>query len=229
MSGLTLEQASTIVDAALKKGRETGCAPLTVAVLDGGGHLVAFKREDRSRYVILGVTFRLRPDGEPAVRYPELARHLEALGHAPSLAEARATVIEIRRRKSMVLDAGDPNRRSVGSFFMNPLVEPALAEAVREALRHAERADEAARMPAYPGADGLVKLSAAWLIERAGLQRGYGNGAVGISSNHTLALVNRGGATAAQVAALAREVRARVRDAFGITLVPEPVFVNLEL
>jgi UDP-N-acetylmuramate dehydrogenase len=188
-----------------------------------------FKREDRGRYVILGVTYRLRPRGEPALRYPELARHVEELGHPPSLADVRRTVIEIRRRKSMVIDEDDPNRRSVGSFFMNPVVDPPTAEAVRETLRRAGRAEDAQRMPAFPGPDGRLKLSAAWLIERAGLEKGYGDGAAGISSNHTLALVNRGGATAAEVVALAREVRGRVQDAFDVTLVPEPVFVNLEL
>jgi UDP-N-acetylmuramate dehydrogenase len=138
-------------------------------------------------------------------------------------------VIEVRRRKSMVIDAADPNRRSVGSFFMNPIVGVRTADAVRDALRRQGRDDEARRMPAFPAGDGHVKLAAAWLIERAGLRKGHGDRTVGISTNHTLALVNRGGASAAQVAALAREVRRRVHDAFGITLVPEPVFVNLEL
>jgi UDP-N-acetylmuramate dehydrogenase len=188
-----------------------------------------FKREDRGRYVVLGVTYQLRPGGEPAVRYPELERHLELQGHTPTLVNVREAVIGLRRRKSMVIDPEDPNRRSVGSFFMNPRVEPAAAEAVREALRRGGRGDEAGAMPAYPCDDGRLKLSAAWLIERAGLARGYGEGRAGISTNHTLALVNRGGATAADVLALAREVRQRVRDAFGVTLVPEPVLVGLEL
>lgn len=92
-----------------------------------------FKQDDRGRFVILGVTFALRPGGAPAVRYPELARHLEPLGHAPSLAEVRAAVIELRRRKSMVIDPADPNRRSVGSFFMNPIVEEGVAEEIGRA------------------------------------------------------------------------------------------------
>lgn len=188
-----------------------------------------FKREDRGRYVILGVTYRLRPGGEPALRYPELARHLEQQGHAPILARVREAVLAVRRRKSMVIDPQDPNTRSVGSFFMNPIVETAAAEGVRESLRRQGRAEDAGSMPAYPCDEGHVKLSAAWLIERAGLNRGYGAGRAGISANHTLALVNRGGATAADVVALAREVRQRVREAFGVTLVPEPVLVGLEL
>jgi UDP-N-acetylmuramate dehydrogenase len=189
-----------------------------------------FKREDRGRYVILGVTFRLRPGGAPALRYPELVRHFDALGRGPSLAETRNAVIEIRRRKSMVIDPGDPNRQSVGSFFMNPVVAAADAEEVRRVLRAGGRAEDADRMPAFPTADdGRVKLSAAWLIERAGLQRGHARGAAGISTNHTLALVNRGGATAQEMVALAREVRQRVQDTFGIVLVPEPVFLNVAL
>jgi UDP-N-acetylmuramate dehydrogenase len=188
-----------------------------------------FKGEDRGRYIILGVTYQLRPGGEAAVRYPELERQLESLGHTPTLAHVREVVLALRRGKSMVIDPDDPNRRSVGSFFMNPMVAPATAEGVRESLRRQGRIEEAGRMPAYPCDDGRVKLSAAWLIERAGLRRGYGDGLAGISTNHTLALVNRGEATAADVVALAREVRERVRDAFGVTLVPEPVLVNLEL
>jgi UDP-N-acetylmuramate dehydrogenase len=188
-----------------------------------------FKREDKGRYVILGVTYRLRPGGAPAVRYAELAQSFESLGRDPLLPEVRAAVIAIRRRKSMVIDPLDPNRQSVGSFFMNPIVPATTGDDVRRALRGMGRQEEADRMPAFPAADGKVKLSAAWLIERAGVERGYARGAAGISTNHTLALVNRGGATAAEVVALAREVRQRVRDAFGVQLEPEPVFVNLTL
>ena len=188
-----------------------------------------FKQQDRGHYVILGVTFALRPGGAPALRYPELTRHLQGLGHPPSLAETRAAVIELRRRKSMVIDPADPNRRSVGSFFMNPIVGHAVAEGVRAALRGTGRPEEAERLPAFPTGDGRVKLSAAWLIERAGVVRGYARGAAGISSNHTLAIVNRGGATAHEIAALAREVRDRVHDTFGVTLVPEPVLVGVEI
>lgn len=188
-----------------------------------------FKREDRHRYVILGVTYRLRPAAPPAVRYPELSAHLAGLGRAASLSEVRAAVLEIRRRKSMVIDPEDPNRRSVGSFFMNPVVPPQTAEAVRATVRGMGRDEQADRMPAFPTADGHVKLSAAWLIEQAGLTRGHVRGAAAISTSHTLAIVNRGGATAREVVALAREVRQRVQDTFGIVLVPEPVFVNLEL
>jgi UDP-N-acetylmuramate dehydrogenase len=193
-----------------------------------GYRMSRFKAADAGRFVVVAVTFRLRPGGAPAVRYAELARALEG-DPAPRLAEVRETVIALRRRKSMVLDDADPNARSVGSFFMNPVVPAAEAEAVESRVRSAGvlGADEA--MPRFPAGDGHVKLSAAWLIERAGLRKGHGDGRVGLSTNHTLAIVNRGGATGAEVAAFARSVRARVRDQFGVTLHPEPVFVGHSL
>jgi len=188
-----------------------------------------FKREDRGRFVILAVTYRLRPGGRPAVRYAELERHLAARRIAnPTLGDVRGAVIDIRRRKSMVMDPDDPNRRSVGSFFMNPVVPAEQADRLEAALRRDGALAMPDKMPAYPAPGGGVKLSAAWLIERAGLRRGDRRGRAGISTNHTLAIVNCGGATAGEVVSLAREVRDRVRERFGVTLMPEPVFVGLE-
>jgi len=176
------------------------------------------------------VTYALRPGGPPAVRYAELARHLEERGlAAPSLAEVRETVVGLRRRKSMVLDPEDPNARSVGSFFTNPIVPAAVADELETVLRRDGVLGEGEHPPRFPAGDGRVKLSAAWLIERSGLAKGYQRGKVGLSSRHTLAIVNRGGAAAADVVALAREVRARVHDRFGVTLVPEPVFVGVSM
>ena len=184
-----------------------------------------FKRADAGRFLITAVSFRLRPGGAPTVRYGELDRRLHEEGiPSPTLADVRRTVLALRRAKSMVIEPGDENRRSVGSFFMNPTVGPDEAESVRARANGA-----AGAMPAYPAADGRVKLSAAWLIERAGLTRGFGDGPVGLSTRHTLAIVNRGGATARQVIAFARVVRDRVRDRFGLTLRPEPVLVGLDL
>jgi UDP-N-acetylmuramate dehydrogenase len=189
-----------------------------------------FKREDRGRYLVLAVTFRLTPGGAPALRYAELERALAGRGGARAgLGEVRDTVIAIRRRKSMVIDPDDPNRRSVGSFFMNPIVPEALRTRVQDALRAEGREAEAEAMPSWPAGEGRVKLSAAWLIERAGLHRGYRRGNAGISSNHTLAIVNCGGGTAREVVELAREIRGRVQERFGVTLEPEPVFVNVSL
>lgn len=177
-----------------------------------------FKGSDR--YVVLSVCLGLgeSPRGRP-VRYAELARRLgvSAGEHAPA-ADVRAAVLELRRGKGMVLDPADQDTWSAGSFFTNPLLAP----------------DEAQRLlpgdaPRWPEADGRVKASAAWLIERSGFGKGYGDGAVRLSEKHTLALTNRGGASTAELLALAREVRDGVRERFGITLVNEPVLVGCEL
>ncbi|MET0551463.1 MAG: UDP-N-acetylmuramate dehydrogenase [Vicinamibacteria bacterium] len=187
-----------------------------------------FKAADRGRFAVLGVTFRLRR-GEPgAPRYAELARALSGVA-APTVRDVRRTVLALRRAKSMVLDPADPNRRSAGSFFTNPTVDADTAAAVRAAAAGAHGPEVAAAMPAFDGGGGRVKLSAAWLIERAGLAKGDGAGPVGLSTNHTLAIVNRGGATAREVAAFARDVRERVETRFGVRLVPEPVLLGLDL
>ena len=177
-----------------------------------------FKLEDRGRFVVTSVTYRLERGRAPAVRYPELARYLAERGRAePSLADVREAVLAIRRRKSMVLDPTDPDSRSAGSFFVNPVVAPEVADAI-----------ETDGMPRY-AAPGGVKLSAAWLIERAGFAKGYRRGNAGLSSKHTLAIVNLGGATAVEIRDLAREIGDRVCERFGVALTPEPVFVGIEL
>ncbi len=166
-----------------------------------------FKGQAKDRYVVISVTFRLRPGGPPALRYPELRAALDGVD---DLGAVRETVIAIRRRKGMVLDPQDPDTRSDGSFFTNPVVPP-------------ERAPEGA--PQFPSPEG-VKLSAAWLIEQAGFHKGFRYGRVGISTKHTLAIVNRGGGTAAEVRELAAMIQAGVRAKFGVELQPEPVFVR---
>jgi UDP-N-acetylmuramate dehydrogenase len=168
-----------------------------------------FKYHDRR--VVLSVTFVLREGAMSGpLRYAELARALDVpIGGSAPLAEVRDAVLALRRRKGMVIDAADPDSVSAGSFFTNPVLETAPAGA-----------------PAWPEPDGRVKTSAAWLIEQAGFHRGYGNGRIGISSKHTLALVNRGGGTTEELMALAREIAGGVRDRFGIELHPEPVLVG---
>jgi UDP-N-acetylmuramate dehydrogenase len=184
-----------------------------------------FKREERDRWVILGVTFRLRCGGEPALRYAELVRHFEAEGGEADVARVRGAVLALRRRKGMVLDADDPDTRSDGSFFMNPVVPAAALDGVL--ARIAARGIEVEGVPRYPASDG-AKLSAGWLIERAGFRKGHAHGNVGLSSKHALAIVNRGGGTAREVVELVREIRARVEDAFGVLLVPEPSFIGFD-
>ncbi|MEU8367063.1 UDP-N-acetylmuramate dehydrogenase [Micromonospora tulbaghiae] len=181
-----------------------------------------FKYSDR--WVVLTVDFRLtRSPLSGPVRYAELARALGVeVGDRVPLADARATVRKLRAGKGMVLDAADPDTWSVGSFFTNPVLPGDVFEQVRE------RAADLGQPPNWPGADGTVKVSAAWLIDKAGFGKGYaGPEGVAISSKHTLALTNRSGtASAAALVALAREIRDGVESRFGVTLHPEPVLIN---
>ncbi len=175
-----------------------------------------FKHADAGRFVVLEVAFLLRPGGEPMLRYPDLVTELG--GATPTLASTRAAVLAVRRRKGMVLDDTDPDTRSVGSFFMNPLVA---------AAEHALLRDDAGQpAPSFAASPGRLKVPAAWLIERAGFKKGHARGPVGISTKHPLAIVNRGGATARELVAFAREIQRAVVDRFGITLRAEPEFVG---
>jgi UDP-N-acetylmuramate dehydrogenase len=182
------------------------------------------------RYVVLSVTFALAVQARSApVRYAELAA---ALGVAPGDqvdgAEARAAVIELRQRKGMVVDPADPDTRSAGSFFLNPVLDATAFAVVEAAAR--TRCGAGTRVPRYDAGDGLVKVPAAWLIERSGFTKGYnpGDGAR-ISAKHTLALVNAGSASTAALLSLAREIRDGVHAAFGVTLTPEPILVGVTL
>jgi UDP-N-acetylmuramate dehydrogenase len=188
----------------------------------------AFKRTP-GRWVVLAVTFALeRSELSAPVRYAELARALGVeLGERAPLAEVRAAVLALRRGKGMVIDPADPDSVSAGSFFTNPILDPGAFAALER--RVAERLGDGAGPPAFPEADGRVKTSAAWLIERAGFHRGHGDPrGIAISAKHTLALTNRGAGTTAELVALAREIAGSVRDRFGVDLVPEPVFVGHE-
>jgi UDP-N-acetylmuramate dehydrogenase len=181
----------------------------------------AFKHQER--HVVLAVRFRMREqEVSGPLRYAELARTLDVpVGGAAPLGEVRAAVLGLRRGKGMVVDPADPDSVSAGSFFTNPILELDAFEAL------AARADgQVGAPPAFPEPDGRIKTSAAWLIERAGFHKGYGDGRAGISSKHTLALVNRGGATTAELVGLAREIAGGVHDRFGVALAPEPVFVG---
>jgi len=181
-------------------------------------------------FVVLSVSFRLAVQTRSApVRYAELATSLGvSVGDQVESTEVRAAVIELRQRKGMVIDPSDPDTRSVGSFFVNPVLDgPALA-AVEAAAR--ARCGPQTRVPRFDAGDGRVKVPAAWLIERAGFGKGYhpGDGAR-ISAKHTLALVNSGSASTAGLMALAREIRDGVRDTFGVSLAAEPVLVGVAL
>ncbi len=178
-----------------------------------------FKSEAPEGYVVLAVSYRLATRGAPAIRYADLERDLASRGiSAPSLADVRASVLRVRRSKSMVLEDGDPNRRSCGSFFLNPVVT------AEELARIEALVGSEGSMPRWPQPDGRVKLPAAWLIERAGFSRGEVDGPVGLSTRHTLAIVCHEGAKAADVVRFARRVREQVWERFGVRLEPEPVF-----
>jgi UDP-N-acetylmuramate dehydrogenase len=188
-----------------------------------------FKAEPE-RYVVLRVRFELEDaDGLSApLRYAETARTLGVeAGERVPLAAARETVLKLRAGKGMVLDPEDHDTWSAGSFFTNPILDEEAFAAFRARVR--ERLGEETEPPAFPAGEGRTKTSAAWLIDRAGFTKGYGSGPARISTKHTLALTNRGGATTEDLLALAREVVAGVREAFGVTLVNEPVMVGVDL
>ena len=176
-----------------------------------------FKHHGR-HLVVLAATFALRPGGEAQIRYAELERALE--GAPRDLAEVRRAVLALRRNKGMLLEADDPERRTAGSFFTNPIVGVAEAEAVAERARSL---GITAELPRWAQPDGRIKLAAGWLIEKSGVTRGMSRGAVGVSRRHALALVHHGGGTTASLLALADEIVETVHARFGVTLRREPV------
>jgi UDP-N-acetylmuramate dehydrogenase len=180
-----------------------------------------FNTTDGGRFVILRVTYALTPGGEPHLEYADLKRHFEGRESRPNLAETREAVRHIRARKGMLIIADDPDCQSAGSFFKNPVV----SEEQHEDL-HKRAAAKGLTMPSYPALEKSRKVSAAWLVEKSGFARGYGFGHVGISSKHALAIVNRGGATAAEVLALKEQIQQRVEEIWGVNLQPEPVIVG---
>lgn len=187
-----------------------------------------FKEEDRGRYVITSVTYRLAVEGRPALRYAELRRYLEermdpaALESGrPALQAVREAVLALRRKKSMLVDPADPHSRSAGSFFLNPTLSP---DRVRRLEERWKALGEKEPLPLFPVPEG-VRVPAAWLVEQAGFPRGYRRGGVGLSAHHALALVNYGG-TAEELLALAEEIREAVYARFGLWLEIEPEVVR---
>jgi UDP-N-acetylmuramate dehydrogenase len=185
-----------------------------------------FNTTERGRYIVLETGYRLRQSGAPTLEYADLKKFFAASGGAPpNLQQVREAVRSIRQSKAMLLVSGDEDCRSAGSFFKNPLVSPAEADRI-QAL--AQKRVPGKPFPRYPAEDGQVKLAAAWLVEQAGFKKGYSRGPVGISRKHTLAIVNRGGATAKNILSLKNEIQSRVLDVWGVQLHPEPVFVGFE-
>jgi len=180
-----------------------------------------FNTTERDRFIVLRVTYALTPEGQPGISYADLKRHFEGRETPPNLAETREAVRHIRARKGMLIVPGDPDCQSAGSFFKNPV----LSEEQHEDLKKRATA-RGFTVPSYPALETRKKVSAAWLVERSGFARGFGSERVGISSRHALAIVNRGGATAADVLALKEQVQHRVEEIWGVRLEPEPVMVG---
>jgi UDP-N-acetylmuramate dehydrogenase len=185
-----------------------------------------FNTTDRGRFIVTRVDYRLTPGGAPTLRYADVLRELEAAGVAsPTLMQTADAVRSIRRSKGMLIVEGDPDSRSVGSFFKNPVISEELFQNIA-----AGSATSPPKFPAGAGLDdkGLVKIPAAWLIEQAGFGKGYALGAAAISSRHTLALTNRGDATAAEILALASQINDAVEARFSIRLEREPVLLGFD-
>jgi UDP-N-acetylmuramate dehydrogenase len=181
-----------------------------------------FNTTERGRFIILRVTYALSIGGEPHIEYADLRRYFEGRASTPMLDEVRKAVREIRARKGMLIVAGDPDSLSAGSFFKNPVVSD---EQMHDLQRRAEARNLV--IPSYPALAQSHKVSAAWLVEHSGFNRGYSFGRVGISTKHALALVNQGGATADEVLASRDHIQRKVEELWGVPLESEPVFVGL--
>ncbi len=218
------EVASSITEVVAYDRRAGETVTLTGAECEFSYRHSRFKA-DPERHVVLRVRFALEDNGglSTPVRYAETARYLGVgPGERVDLAAARDAVLRLRSGKGMVLDAADHDTWSAGSFFTNPVLTAAQYEDFLARL-------DGRPAPAYPAPDGCTKTSAAWLIDQAGFGKGYGSGPATLSTKHTLALTNRGAATAGDLLALAREIRDGVRAAFGVELVNEPVMVGVAL
>lgn len=184
-----------------------------------------FNTEQRDRYIVLQVSYKLKKNGPPTLRYGDLQTFFAAAKTPPTLLQVREAVCKIRQSKATLLISGDEDSRSAGSFFKNPVVTGEEASRIR-AL--AEGRSPATTLPTYPAGNGKVKLPAAWLVEQSGFSKGSTRGPVGLSRKHALAIVNRGGATADDIMAFKNDIQKKVLDLWGVRLEPEPVFVGFE-
>ena len=180
-----------------------------------------FNTSARGQYIILRVNFGLKHGGEPHIAYADLEKYFAGRTVAPTLAETREAVRQVRASKAMLITPGDEDSRSAGSFFKNPVLSASQHEDLQKVA-----AAHGLRIPSYPALDSQRKVSAAWLVEHSGFPRGYNRGHVGISRKHALAIVNRGGATAAEVLKLKNEIQTRVHEEWGVRLETEPVMVG---
>lgn len=215
-------EVSTSIRAVRAVDRRSGrVVELPSAACGFGYRRSIFNAEEKGRYLVLAVCFSLPEGGPLEIRYPDLLSFFSESSHPPSLAEIREAVLQIRRSKAMVISADLEDSRSVGSFFKNPVLEPASFAELR--IRTEKRG---LTPPSYPAGGGKQKVPAAWLVENAGFPKGFRRASVGISHRHALAIVNRGGATAADVVAFMGEIQNAVEALFAVRLQPEPVFVG---
>jgi len=187
-----------------------------------------FNTTHRERYIVLSVTFALTRNGAPKIAYKDLKEYFANKTTAPTLAETREAVLEIRRAKSMVIDERDENSRSCGSFFKNPIVTNEKYNDVVSRARKQKIIGDHETIPKFVTAAARVKIPAAWLIERSGFQKGYKTGNVGISTKHSLAIINLGGATATEILQFKRKIQEAVKRIFDLELKPEPIFIGFE-
>jgi UDP-N-acetylmuramate dehydrogenase len=215
------EVSESIVSVLTFDRHEARVRELSAAECGFGYRTSIFNTTQRERYIILRVTYTLRSGGEPSLRYADLQKYFAERNEIPTVANVRSAVLEIRAGKGMVISPGDPDSRSAGSFFKNPV----LSESQYEDLRQRAK-EQNLQVPSYPALALQHKVSAAWLVENSGFSKGYVKGKAGISRKHALALVNRGGARAAEIVALKEEIQARIEKIWGIELEPEPVLLG---
>ncbi|MBC7899221.1 MAG: UDP-N-acetylmuramate dehydrogenase [Saprospiraceae bacterium] len=200
-------------------------AELTNSDCGFGYRTSIFNSTMRERYIVLSVTYRLQLGGEPKIVYKDVREYLENVsagaGSVVTLRQTRDAVLQIRRAKSMVIHRNDPNSRSAGSFFKNPIVN-------KEKVADISLKMNTATVPHFIVDENLVKIPAAWLMESSGYKKGYTTGNVGLSTNHTLAIINRGNASALELVGFMTEIQSKVETDFGIDLKPEPVFVGFD-
>ncbi|QSR84592.1 UDP-N-acetylmuramate dehydrogenase [Methylacidimicrobium sp. B4] len=217
-------EVATSIRAVRAIDRRDGCiVEIPAAACSFGYRRSIFNTEKNGRYLLLAVCYSLSKEENPELGYPDLRSFFSRRGGPPSLPEIREEVLRIRRAKAMVVLADEEDSRSAGSFFKNPVLEPA---AWVELQRRAEKLGLVP--PSYPADDGQRKVPAAWLLENSGFPKGLHRGSVGISRRHALAIVNRGGATAGEIVAFMEEIKRTVEATFAIRLQPEPVFVGFD-
>lgn len=221
------QEVSEIIASVRTLARESGeIVEMSNEECSFGYRSSVFNTSAMDRFIVLSVRFSFRVAGAARIHYPDLQQYFSVRTEAPTLADVRDAVRRIRAAKAMLLIDGDPDCRSAGSFFKNPVVEAGDLPGIEESARRHGALKTGAQMPEFALPGGRVKIPAAWLIEGAGFPKGTARGRVGLSAKHTLALVNRGDASAREVLDFMREIQDRVEAVYGVRLMPEPVFVG---